>query len=88
MGATSVTGTGTGDAAIRLAYLSINLPQLEPILTTTNSQNLITGIFPSSGGGPTLLANTFFVAKNGNDSTGDGSVSKPFLTVQAGINAA
>lgn len=44
----------------------------------------------SVGGGPvtTLLQNVFFVAKNGNDATADGSVQKPYLTVQAAINAA
>ena len=30
----------------------------------------------------------FYVAKNGNDTTGNGSVARPYLTVQAGINAA
>ena len=34
------------------------------------------------------LENVFFVAMNGNDITGDGSVCNPFLTIQQGINAA
>lgn len=42
------------------------------------------------GGGAfsSLLQNVFFVAKNGNNATADGSVGKPYLTVQAAINAA
>lgn len=34
----------------------------------------------------TKLANLLWVAKNGNDTTGDGSISKPFLTIQAAVN--
>jgi hypothetical protein len=37
---------------------------------------------------PGLLANTVFVAKNGVDATADGSVCKPFLTVQAAMEYA
>lgn len=37
---------------------------------------------------PTLLKNVVFVAKNGNDATADGSLAKPFLTVQAGMEFA
>jgi len=36
----------------------------------------------------TLITNVKYVAKNGNDSTGDGSFAKPYLTIQAAINAA
>lgn len=43
---------------------------------------------PPGPGGTGLMKFTVFVAKNGNDITGDGSVSKPFLTVQAGMNYA
>lgn len=35
----------------------------------------------------TLFAQNKFVAKNGNDATGDGSVTKPFLTIQAAISS-
>jgi hypothetical protein len=42
------------------------------------------------GGGsdPDLMTYTVFVAKNGNDGTGDGSVEKPFVTVQAAMEYA
>jgi hypothetical protein len=50
MGATTVTGTGTGDSHKRLAYLSRDLPRGEFTKTTTNVQDLITGI-PAGGGG-------------------------------------
>ena len=33
-------------------------------------------------------ANTYYVAKTGNDTTGNGSLSSPYLTVQKGINMA
>jgi hypothetical protein len=36
----------------------------------------------------TLLENVVYVAKNGSDTGADGSVSKPFLTVQAGMEYA
>jgi hypothetical protein len=44
----------------------------------------------SGGGGADtdLMTFTVFVAKNGNDGTGDGSVEKPFLTVQAAMEYA
>jgi hypothetical protein len=32
--------------------------------------------------------NVWYVAKNGNDATADGSIGKPYLTIQAAINAA
>jgi hypothetical protein len=39
--------------------------------------------------GPTPATNNvYYVAKNGNDSTADGSIAKPYLTIQAAINAA
>ena len=34
------------------------------------------------------VSNTFFVTKDGNDSTGDGSFGKPYLTIQAAVDAA
>jgi len=43
---------------------------------------------PPGGGGATLLNYTVFVGKNGNDATADGSLSKPFLTVQAAMEYA
>lgn len=41
-----------------------------------------------AGGGGGLMKFTVFVAKNGNDATADGSVGKPFLTVQAAMEYA
>lgn len=35
-----------------------------------------------------LVTNVRYVAKNGNDTTGDGSFAKPYLTVQAAVTAA
>ncbi len=35
----------------------------------------------------TTLAQTKFVAKNGSDATGDGSIAAPFLTIQAAISS-
>lgn len=51
---------------------------------TTNWTN-ITG-----GGGGTVpaIAGLYFVASNGNDGTGTGSIAAPFLTIQAAINKA
>jgi hypothetical protein len=40
------------------------------------------------GGDIVPIANTFYVAINGDDITGNGSISKPFLTIQRGIDAA
>lgn len=46
-------------------------------------------IGPTGQGGNIIpIANTFYVAINGNDITGDGSISAPFLTIQRGIDAA
>jgi len=39
-------------------------------------------------GGAPALGKTFYVAKNGSDSTGDGSLSAPFLTVNQAVAAA
>lgn len=58
--------------------------------TGTQGNTGPTGIQGPTGSPGTIdpLAYTFFVAKNGNDLTGNGSVSAPFLTIQAGIDAA
>lgn len=42
----------------------------------------------NGGGDCDPLEYTFFVAKNGNDTTGDGSACNPFLTIQKGIDEA
>lgn len=48
-----------------------------------------TGATGATGaGGDCLIQNTVYVAKNGNDTTGDGSACNPFLTVQQGIDTA
>ena len=44
---------------------------------------------PTGPAGPTpAQTNIYYVAKNGNDGTADGSIAKPYLTIQAAINAA
>jgi len=44
---------------------------------------------PTGPAGPTpRLTNTYWVAKNGNDTTGDGSIGAPYLTVQKAIDVA
>lgn len=41
-----------------------------------------------SGGGAVTLAQQLFVAKNGNDASGDGSLSKPYLTISRALTDA
>jgi hypothetical protein len=44
---------------------------------------------PTGPAGPTpAISNTYYVGKNGSDSTGDGSIAKPFLTIQNAITVA
>jgi hypothetical protein len=66
------------DAAARVSFD----PTITGILTATNVQDAIDEITPI------LLQNTVFVAKNGNDGTADGTIRKPFLTVQAAMEYA
>lgn len=40
----------------------------------------------SGGGGGASPSNTIFVAKNGNDLTGDGTFGKPFASIQKGVD--
>lgn len=47
------------------------------------SDGTVYQITPPSGGSVPVLQNLLFVAPNGNDGTGDGSVAKPFLTIAA-----
>jgi hypothetical protein len=42
----------------------------------------------STGGIEVLPTNYIYVGKNGNDSTGNGSANKPYLTIQKAINSA
>lgn len=45
--------------------------------------------FQAAGGGSVApLSYTYYVAKNGNDSTGNGSIAAPFLTIQKAIDVA
>ena len=67
---------------------------VRPDTATTYTASRIISL-PPGNADKTLVAtsdfsvtNVKYVAKNGNDSTGDGSFAKPYLTVQAGINAA
>jgi hypothetical protein len=77
-GATGATGsTGATGAGITGATGS----------TGTTGLTGATGATGASAGS-CLTENIFFVAMNGNDITGDGSLCNPFLTIQAGINAA
>lgn len=59
---------------------------------TTSQWNTLKGITGPTGmggsGSGVVAGNIFFVAKNGNDTTGDGSISNPFLTIQRGIDVA
>ncbi len=54
--------------------------------TVNGSGVLLEGEAASSAA--VALNNGIFVAKNGNDTTGDGAVSTPFLTIRAAINRA
>ena len=60
-------------------------PALNDVLTWDG-----TAWVPAVGGGASLvvLDHEVYVAKNGNDSTGDGSLSKPLLTIGAALTAA
>jgi hypothetical protein len=81
VGKVKVTTTDT------LEYLQDKLVAGNAITLTTllgpNEQIKIDGL-PTS----TLLQNVVYVAKNGNDSGADGSINKPFLTVQAAMDYA
>lgn len=44
-------------------------------------------VVPTGASGEGVIAETRFVAKNGSDATGDGSLESPFLTIQAAITS-
>ena len=57
---------------------------------TTNDRGVLSGtvLDPTAIiGAATLLGQTKIVAKNGKDATGDGSLAKPFLTIQGAISS-
>lgn len=92
MGAQSVTGSGQGEAGKRPMYAAVAVPgTVAGFLNNINSEiQTMTSRAVSSGGGETVpsLNYNVFVGKNGDDSTADGSISLPFLTVQAAMEYA
>jgi hypothetical protein len=59
---------------------------LQPVFSTSGWQ--LGRVVPAPPASTGLMKHTVFVAKNGVDATADGSVGKPFLTVQAAMEYA
>lgn len=79
---TNLTGGGTsGDVTVSLSSSITGLSNIETNNLTASSLSL---------GGINLLNfkhdQMIYVAKNGNDSTGNGSLNKPFLTISGALN--
>jgi len=71
-----------------LAYVTTGVPGL--YVCTSPTQGAAVWVLLSGGGGGSVppLLYTVFVGKNGIDGTADGSIGKPFLTVQAAMEYA
>lgn len=63
-------------------YLLLEQGSTTPMYVDANGVRV-----PLATAASTLLTQTKFVSKGGNDATGDGSISKPFLTIQAAITS-
>jgi hypothetical protein len=83
-GITGPTGPGSGSTGATGATGPTGATGFAGLTGSTGA----TGPTGADGGACEPLENVFFVAQNGNDITGDGSICNPFLTIQAGINAA
>lgn len=80
----NITGINTGDET--QATIKTKLGSAS---STTDGYLTSTDFTTFNNKSPQIKpTNYLYVGKNGNDSTGDGSVGKPFLTVQSAINNA
>lgn len=79
----ATVSNGTNTSALYAGYATASLPPVAADqLTRKDYVDSLVGSIPASFR-PT---NMYYVAKNGNNGTGDGSYSKPWLTVQHAIN--
>jgi hypothetical protein len=86
-----ITADGVAVTVIGGAHPLIGGPVVVAPNTAITVVFLISGswvVTAGGGGGGTLLRNVVYVAKNGVDFGADGSISKPFLTVQAALQYA
>lgn len=74
------TATLDIDGKLTLAGVAGNAGQ---VLTSNGSG--VSPTWQTAAGGSTKIARTYWVSKNGNDGTADGSTSKPFATVTAAL---
>lgn len=74
------TGTLDVDGKITLAGSAGNASQ---VLTSNGSSSAPT--WQDAAGGTTKIARVYNVSKNGNDITADGSIGKPFATINAAL---
>jgi hypothetical protein len=79
-GTLNVANGGTGATTVAAAFTALAPSQANNAgkLLTTNGT---TASWSSLG-----ITNEIYVSKGGNDSTADGSITKPFLTISAAIN--
>jgi hypothetical protein len=68
-----------GQVEVRaIAYPKVGVPRLLGGALSNNGSN---SLFLFANGGGTLAQPSLYVATNGSDSTGDGSISKPFASI-------
>lgn len=97
-GGVTASNAGGGVAQITVPSLAVEEEGIIVDSATTTLNFIGAGVTASSGGAgiidvtipetSTVISGLYFVAGNGNDVTGNGSLTKPFLTIQAAINKA
>ncbi len=83
--ATDNQGEMTGSAAVRLI---VNEPVVNPPPTEPPAGEIVYGVNTAVCNSATVPANAIYVSTSGNDSTANGSASRPYRTVRAAVNAA
>jgi hypothetical protein len=97
MATDTIKGNVTGGSANPQDLTGLQVNTILPVFTSS-----LNGLVPASGGGTTnflradgtwaaipsgVLQQDVYVAKNGNDTTGNGSIAAPYLTAYAAMNS-